>query len=246
MSAPRRHPGSGQYPLPLAGSPRLGRDDLMVGAANQAALAWCDRWPDWPHPVATLVGPAGSGKSHLLAIWQAHSAARELAITDLTPDALGHLMIEQTGGAGIWALDDAERLAGNPLAEQALFHLINLLREQGGSLLMTAQAEPARWGVHLPDLSSRLKACPVLTLAAPDDAMLAAILLKQFADRQLQIGTEVLDYLLPRIERSYAAAGEIVAALDAEALATSRRITIPLVRQMLESGAWARQGDLEI
>ena len=220
-----------QIALPLENAPRFGRDDYMVGASNEAALAWCDRWPDWPAPVIVLVGPPGAGKSHLLTIWQQQSGAENLPVEKLAPD-----LIAEIGGREqppLLAIDQADRIVGDPVAEEGLFHLFNHVRAEGGSMLLTAVQQPARWGLALPDLESRLKASPVITLAAPDDAMMAALLVKQLADRQLIVGQEVVDYLLARVERSYAAIRDLVAALDQLSLAKHRRITVPLAREIL-------------
>jgi DnaA regulatory inactivator Hda len=233
--------GRGQFPLPLSTPPRFGREDLMVGAPNQTALDWLDRWPDWPGPVTVLAGPKGSGKSHLATIWQQQSKAQVLTAAALNPDAIGALVQAHR----CFILDDVHVLAGKAGAEQALFHLFNWLREQGGYLLLAALQEPSRWGVKLPDLLSRLNAAAILTLSPPDDAMLAAILVKQFADRQLEVGSDVVDYLLSRIERSYAAAGLVVAGLDQTALAEQRRITVPLARRLLSELEEAQQLPLD-
>ncbi len=204
------------------------REDFLVAPGNAAALAWIDRWPDWPNGVLILYGQAGSGKTHLAQIWASRTPGALVsagdALTTATVDALAQQPL---------ALDDADRV-GDPAA---LFHLINLMRERGFSLLLTGSAAPARWTFSLPDLMSRLKAMPAQEIAAPDDALLAALLVKLFADRQLAIGEEVVKYLVPRIERSFHAARSWAAALDAAALAENRAVTVALVRKLMEQGA---------
>lgn len=216
-----------QLPLALPHRPALGREDFLVARANEEAVRWLDLWPGWMAPALVLAGPPGSGKTHLAHVFASRSGAVLLAADALAasvPDAFAP-------GVRAAAVDDAARAD-----EEALLHLYNLLAERGGHLLVLAREAPARWGIALPDLRSRLLAAPVATLAPPDDALLAAVLVKLFADRQLVIGEEVVAYLVPRLERSFAAAAAIVAALDHAALAAHRRITVPLARAVLGEG----------
>lgn len=190
-----------QLPLPLDYRAADGEADFLVSEANQEAVAWLDRWPDWPQPQALLLGPAASGKSHL-----------------------ARLFARRVGGT---LFDDADRAAAD-----ALFHAWNAATP-GRPLLLTARAPPRAWHHGLPDLASRLAATPTLTIAAPDDAVLAGLLAKQFADRGLRVEPSVAVYILARIERSFAAVAAIVAALDAAALAAGRGVTLKLARTVL-------------
>ena len=203
--------------------PAFGADDFLVAPSNEAAVAWLDRWPDWPSPAAVLHGPSGCGKTHLAHVWQARSGAVLHAAASLVPEEVPGL----AANAAL-VLDDAERAAERPL-----LHLVNLVAERGGHLLLTAAAPPSRWTTALPDLRSRLVAMPEVGMLAPDDALIGAVLLKLFADRQLDVGEDVVIFLLRHMERSFAAARHIVAALDRAALAAQRRITVPLARQVL-------------
>ena len=216
-----------QLPLDLGHRPALGRSDFLVAPSNAVAIGWLDRWPDWPGPAPVLHGPPGSGKSHLAAVFAARAAAQPIVAATLSVTSVPALL----GAAQAAVVDDADEAA-----EQALLHLHNLLGERGGRLLVTARTAPARWPVRLADLRSRLLAAPTAALAPPDEALLGAVLVKLFADRQLLIGEEVIAYLLPRLERSFAAAQQAVAALDRAALAAQRRITVPLVRAVLGGG----------
>ena len=135
-------------------------------------------------------------------------------------------------GAAAAVLDDAERAA-----EEPLLHLYNVLAERRGHLLIVARDPPARWAIALPDLRSRLVAAPAVALAAPDEALIGALLVKLFADRQLAVGEEVLAYLALHLERSFAAVQRAVALLDATALAEHRPVTVPLARRVLALGS---------
>lgn len=217
MTAPR------QYPLPLPHRPALGAADFLVSPSNEIAVRWIDRWPDWPGGRLAIVGPEGAGKSHLAQVFAALADARRITGPELGEAAAADLA---GAGAGAIVIDDADRLP----APTALLHVLNIVAERGGCALMTARTPPARWPVALADLRSRLAAVPVAEIASPDDALLAGVVGKLFADRGIAVDPETIGYLVARIERSFAAARQAVAALDAHALAAGRRVTIPLVR----------------
>ncbi|WP_207476212.1 HdaA/DnaA family protein [Arenibaculum pallidiluteum] len=223
MSAPA------QLPLDLGHRPAMEADDFLVAPENAEAVAWLDRWPAWPAPALVIHGPPGCGKTHLAQVWRARSHAPLLRGSAVAGADLPALIAQ----AGAVALDDAEAVAGNRAAERALFHLYNLARESGGTLLLTAAKPPSRWRIRLPDLRSRLRAAPAVGVSAPDDSLLALVLVKLFADRQVRIGADLVDYLLPRMERSFEAARRLVDRLDREALARQRPITLRLARAVL-------------
>ncbi|HEX7008279.1 MAG TPA: DnaA/Hda family protein [Alphaproteobacteria bacterium] len=218
-----------QLALDLGHRPALGRDDFLVAGCNRDAVAWLDRWPDWPAGGLAIVGPAGCGKSHLAGVWRAASGAPALALSDLDDaDPIAAL-----GGAAACVIDDADGgVAGTP-REQALLHLYNHLRELGGQLLLTGRTPPARWPIGLADLRSRLAALPAVAVGMPDEPLIAAVLVKLFADRQLRVGQDVIMFLVPRIERSFEAARQVVARIDRAALASARPVTTRLVRDVL-------------
>jgi chromosomal replication initiation ATPase DnaA len=221
-----------QLPLDLGFRPALGFDDFLVAPSNAAAVAWLDRWPDWPAPALVLHGDAGSGKTHLAHVWQGKARAVFIDPTALSVARVPALL----GGAQAAIVDGADRAN-----VEALLHLYNLAAERGGHLLVVAREPPARWCIDLADLRSRLLAAPAAALAAPDDALLASVLVKQFNDRQLVVGEDVIAYLLAHMERSFAAARATVAALDRAALAAQRRVSLKLARAVIEAG---REPDL--
>lgn len=215
-----------QLPLAMPHQPSMNREDFLVGEGNREAAAFIDAWPDWPASVVLLIGPNGSGKTHLVNIWAAKSRASVIEAADLAladPTALV--------GTGAVAVEDADDPA---LDEDALFHLINAARGRGASVLITAHSVPASWGVTLPDLLSRLRAAQPAFLGPPDDELLEQVMVKLLADRQLTIDTGVLDYILLRMERSFAAACALVDALDRESLARGRRITKAIAAEVLD------------
>ncbi len=238
-AAPRNRPapetgtggGAAQLPLPLPHRPSLDGADFLVAPCNEAAVRWIDQWPDWPGPALAVIGPAGCGKTHLASVWAAASGARFMGRSELAaPD--GGLV----PGEGALILDDADRLMGRRPSEQALFHLLNGLHGSRGRLMLTGTAPPARWDVGLADLRSRLGAIPVAEIGPPDDALIAALIVKLFADRQIRVGGEAVRFLTARMERSFEAASRLVDAIDRRALAEGRAVTVPLIRDILASG----------
>ncbi len=214
-----------QLVLALPHRPALGRDDFLVAGSNAAAVAMIDQWPDWPAPAVLLVGPAGSGKSHLVEVWRQKSAAGRIATSELREGdvpallASGRLAVEDGPGAG--------------LDEKALFHLLNYARQQGAQLLITSNVRPSQWQVKLPDLLSRLRALPVTELGAPDDNLLRGVLVKLFADRQLAIDDTIVSYLLVRMPRSLEAARTLVAEIDRRALEEKAAVTRAFAARVL-------------
>jgi chromosomal replication initiation ATPase DnaA len=210
-----------QLVLDLGHRPAFGRDSFLVAPSNEAAVAWLDRWPHWPGPALVVYGPPGCGKSHLVEAWRARSGAA----SERDPERLGRSRVRAL------ALDDADRLP-----EHDLLHLHNLIAERQGHVLLTAERAPALWAVQLADLRSRLLAAASIAIGAPDDALLGAVMVKLFADRQLQVTPELVEWLLRRIERSFDGARAAVARLDAAALERKRPVTVPLAREVLGDG----------
>ncbi len=225
-SAQRRRQDSGQLPLDLAFRPALGREDFLISACNAAAMQFVDAWPRWPHHAALICGSEGCGKSHLVNVWRHRSGARVAAGHEVTM-----ARVEQMAGPPGIAIEDIDR---HERDEQALFHLLNLARTDGFHVLLTARTPPAQWQMRLPDLASRIHAAPLVTITEPDDALLSAVLLKQFADRQLWLEPHVLSFISARMERSMAHVRRLVEALDKASLAGKRKITRQLAATILD------------
>ena len=213
-----------QLVLALDHAVSYAREDFLAGPSNAAALSLIDRWPDWPNRIMALVGPEGAGKSHLAAIWAEAAGARVLSAK-----LLGGTDLPAALATGALVLEDLEP-AG--LEERALFHLLNLAREESAYVLITARAAPVTFPVAIRDLASRLRALPVVALAPPDDALLRSLIVKLAADRQLSVDEALVNYLANRIERSFAAARAAVARLDEEAMRQHRPVTRALAAEL--------------
>ncbi len=205
-----------QLPLELGHLTGLSREHLIVSRANAAAVSLVDRWPDWAAPVAVLAGPVGAGKSHLAAIWADKSNAAVIS-----PDLIDGAVIETARERPV-LIDGIEP---GRLDETGLFHLINQVRASGTGLMLTSRHFPLAWRVGLPDLVSRLRAATLVEIGEPDDLLLAGVITKLFADRQLQVEPHVVQYLIARIERSLSTASRVVEKLDRAALEQKSRIT---------------------
>jgi chromosomal replication initiation ATPase DnaA len=223
----------GQLPLPFETAPSYAREDFLIGKANEAAFSHVERWPRWLAPAAVLIGPEGSGKTHLAAIFGQASLAPTLRADHLTEADVPELARQPA-----LVIEDADRF---PPSERALFHLMNLAREKGVFLLITARLSPDTWGIATPDLLSRLRAQPLLTLTEPDEALLAALMVKLFADRQLVVQPEAIRFALLRIERSYRAVQRFVARVDQETMRRKSRATRDVIAEVLHEIAASAQ-----
>ena len=221
---PSAHRPPMQLALALDHAESLAREDFLEGPSNAAALSLIERWPDWPSRTVLLRGPEGAGKSHLAAIW-----AREAGARVLSPRMLDRVEVPVALATGALVL---ENLAEGAFDEAALFHLLNLAREECAFLLITARTAPTTWKIATPDLASRLRALPAVALEAPEDALLRAVIVKLFADRQLAVDETLVSFLANRIERSFAAARDAVQWLDQEALRLKRPVTRALAGEL--------------
>ena len=225
--AVRVQPRQLAFALPHAES--LTRDNFLEGPANAAGLGLIERWPEWPARTMWLAGPEGSGKSHLAAVWAELAGARSTMAHTLSAATVPAALV--TGALVV------EDLKANDFDELALFHLLNLAREEQACVLIPARAPPSAIEVELRDLRSRLRALPVVSLTEPDDRLFRALIVKFCADRQLAVDESVVGYLATRIERSYAAARQAVEQLDREALRLSRPVTRALAAELFRSPA---------
>lgn len=225
--APAAQPRQLALALPHAES--LSRDDFLEGPGNAAALALIDRWPDWPNRVMWLAGPEGCGKSHLATIWAERAGARVISAQALTLD-----LVPSALATGALVVEDIDR---GGLNEFALFHLMNLARQDEADLLTTSRTAPSAMTIELRDLMSRLRAVPVVDMAPPDDALLRALIVKLCADRQMVADESLVGYLATRIERTFAAAKHAVDLLDREGLRLGRPITRALATELLRQPA---------
>ena len=216
-----------QLPLPLDVRPALRREDFIVAPSNQAAVSFLDHWPDWPVRAAALCGPKGCGKTHLVAVWRAASDARTLNARALDPEWVAQL----APGVPV-AIEDIDAF---PLGEDREHALLALFERPAGALLLTGEAPPSRWLARIGDLASRFASLLEVPIASPDDALLANLARKLFADRQLQVAASVIQRMLVALERTPAAVCDMVAEADAKALAERRPVTERLVQEILDA-----------
>jgi chromosomal replication initiation ATPase DnaA len=218
-----------QLPLELPHEPSFAREDFLAGPSNAAALALIDSWPRWPAPLMLLSGPPGAGKSHLAAIFAATSGARRIGGAELA-DVDPQTMVQPPA----LVLDDADQAGAG---EAAFFHLLNLAGARRVPMLLTAKAPPDLWGVATPDLLSRLRLAPIVELAPPEPALIEAVLIKLFSDRQIDVEPSLAAFIARRLDRSLEAARTLVDALDVEALAQGRKVTRNMAAALLKRAA---------
>ena len=220
----RTSPYQRQLALDLGHRPAFGREDFLVAPGNQDAVDWIDRWPEWPGNILGLFGPPGCGKSHLAQVFALRADAHVMSGRELAVEDVGALVAAHPA----FVVED-----GDSCDARALLHLFNAVREAKGALLLTGREPPARWPAVLADLKSRLASIPAVRIATPDDAMMEAVLVKLFTDRQLVVGPDIIAYVVKRIDRSFAAARTFVATADRESLAGKRAITVPLIKTLI-------------
>lgn len=227
LQAPPQRPVQLVLDLPHLSS--FGLEDFLISRSNSASAALIESWPDWPSTAVAICGPASSGKSHLAQAWRVRAGAAEISAAQLSDDSIGLL---ETSGALL--VEDIDRGIGD---ERVLFHILNVARERSLSVLVTSKAPPGDLDISLPDLRSRLRALPVAFIEAPDEALLQAVLVKLFADRQLAVDPHVISYMALHLDRSMAAARRAVAAADELALVKQRKVTRAIAAQAMAVSA---------
>lgn len=230
------------FKFPL--EPYLGREDFMVSKCNFEAFKMVDSWPEWPFFAICLYGPSGCGKTHLSRIFSDRVAVLTNHPYKIPSIKAAHLSMEtpfelfkQNHCLIIEDLNEK-------INEEALFHLYNLYRNEGGSILLTAPKAPARMKFSLPDLQSRLNIIPSIEINEPDDDMLSALIVKLFADRQLIVSPEIITYMIKNMKRSFSFCNKLVEEIDNTSLARKRAITVPLVKEAIQTLNNLAQGDL--
>ena len=214
-----------QLTLDLGHRPASGREDFLVAPGNKSAVTHIDLWPEWTGHALAIFGPPGCGKSHLAHVFATRSGAKVIEASDITTSS-GSVLVEQNASLVI----ESGELVTDP---RALLHLFNAMKEKDGYLLFISRDPPSRWKVALPDLKSRLTAIHALRIEVPDDAMIEAVLIKLFSDRQLKVTPEVISYMVQRMDRAFASARRIVNLADLESLAGQRPISVPLIKRIL-------------
>lgn len=218
-----------QIPLDLGCRSAHGMMDFLLGPENRDAVGWIDRWPNWPAPTLILSGPAACGKTHLAAVWKDKANAEIIR-----PEWLLSRTAETIASVSENILiDGIDPWMGERDAEETLFHLYNIFKEEQRTFLLTMRMAPNHIDFAIPDLASRMRAAPLASILAPDDTLLASVLIKLFSDRQLVVSNDVIRYILPRMERSFVAARDLVAKADRKALSNKQRITTRLMRDVL-------------
>ena len=219
-----------QLTLAFGHRPSLTGEDFLVAPSNAEAVAWIDRWPEWPVSVLVIHGPPGCGKTHLTEVFRACSGAHLATLSDLR----GMNPVRFFEDAPAAAMENGGGTP-RPEEEEAFFHFLNAARAAGRTVLVTATEPVSGWPLALPDLRSRLLAAASVRIGAPDEALVGAVIIKQFRDRQIDIDAAVVPYVVARIERSFAAVRRFVAIADEMALAEGRAITVPLARRVLDA-----------
>lgn len=219
-----------QLPFDLGANSAYEREDFFISSSNSEAISWLDKWPEWGSPrILVIIGSPASGKTHLAKLWQKEHEAIEISIDNIT-DNSGLLEIE----APNIVIDDINKIAGDAEREEALFHIYNIVKENQGSLLLTANNPIKDCGFNLPDLNSRLRAAAATTILPPDEDLMAIMLTKIFSDKQLSVSHDVIKYIIPRIERSFKAVRELAEKIDYKSLTDKKSVTVPFVKSILD------------
>lgn len=233
-----------QIAFQFSPQPYLGREDFMVSNCNFEAFQTIDSWPEWPFFAICLYGPKGCGKTHLSRIF-----SDKVSVMSHYPYKIPCIKADKVTLETPFELFKQNRcliiedLSQN-INQEAMFHLYNLYRNEGGNILFTAEQAPARIGFSLADLQSRLNIVPSIAIGEPDDEMLSALVLKLFNDRQLLVSPEIITYMVQNMQRSFEYCNKLVAEIDNISLARKRAVSIPLIKEAIQTLNNTSQGEL--
>jgi chromosomal replication initiation ATPase DnaA len=221
--------GSEQLIFPFPETVDHAVEAFIVASSNRHAFDWVERWPDWPFTALVLAGPAGCGKTHLATLWRerCHAASVDLGTADIEQAAA------LTAAGTPILVEDCDRALSDIQAERALLHLYNLAKAAGSRLLLTGRRAPSLWPLALPDLRSRLNSTMVVAIDPADDELLRSVAAKLFGDKQVEVGDEVVSYLLSRSERTVAHVAQAIERLNTISKTRLRPITVPMARDVL-------------
>ncbi len=208
-------------------------EEFLPSLSNKAAVRWIDVWPRWQRGgenfhCLIIYGPEGCGKTHLSHVWQRISGA-----VSINADKLSDIDFI-SGEKLVFVIEDIDRYIGKAGVAEGLFHLYNWVNEQGGYLLLTASKRPKKWKIDLADLSSRMLAAEAVKIKPPDDTLLEAVIVKQFADRQIKLSDKIIGYIIKNADRSFSFIRVLVRELDKVSLSENKKITIPMVKRAIE------------
>ena len=216
-----------QLAFDLPSRPALGKSDFFISDCNSIAVKLMEDWSNWPNRQHILSGPAGSGKTHLALVWAKSLSANVIKISDVFDIDLPKVTSTSL------VIEDMDEQPESEKLENNLFHLFNMLIENGYYLLLTAKKDPKFWKVTLPDLRSRILGMRNARLLPPDDRLFLALIAKLFADRQIYPKPEVLQYIARHGERSFSTASRLVDFLDKAALSEGKKISLKFTASYL-------------
>ncbi len=219
-----------QLPFDLGYRQAYEREDFWVSSSNRDAVALLDTWPKWSSHTLIVLGAKASGKTHLLQVWKQEANAVELSVADLAEINL----VKTLYNTRCIAIDDAYKAIGNEDQEKVLLHIYNALKDKGGNMVLCFESPVKDYDFIVPDLKSRLMSLSVAAITPPDEELMAVMLTKMFSDRQIFVPQEVVQFILPRIERSFSVMRDLVEAIDHKALVQKKSVTIPLVKELIK------------
>ncbi len=211
-------------------------ETLVVAEANRDAAKLLTQWRNWPGGALALVGPSGAGKTHLGLAWAVEAGARQLGPLT-SPDDAAAIFAESGGRLFIDNADGAR--------DEAMFwRVLDLARSRGGAVLLVGSVSPEKWGAALPDLRSRLQALPTARLGEPDEALLDLVLRRLCREQFIQLSDDAVKYLVRRMPRTFAAARQVVAALDADLVRGAKPVALGAAKKALEKAkvGWGDEG----